>query len=191
MATTPAKDYRPQRLAITPTIRHYVPASSPAGGRSLWVGGGVGDSQPKAPLCKGSCPEGAEGLYLARDVTYNPSVCPSGSHLPLHRGGFLRPCGARSPTQFHAAVLRVSITGSAAIWGLGVAAKYNPSAPSGQRLRPGRSIVAERTNRALCSFHSPPAGRFALRASAHWARASLRCLAQGSLCWWAFQPLVS
>ena len=29
--------------------------------------------------------------------------------------------------------------------------------------------------RARCSFHSPPAGRFALRASAHWARASLRC----------------
>ena len=33
----------------------------------------------QAPLCKGSCPVGAEGLYLARDVTYNPSVCPSGS----------------------------------------------------------------------------------------------------------------
>ena len=29
--------------------------------------------------------------------------------------------------------------------------------------------------RARCSFHSPPAGRFALRASAHWAHASLRC----------------
>ena len=39
------------------------------------------------------------------------------------------------------------------------AAKHNPSALRGQRLRPGRSIVAERTNRALCSFHSPPAGR--------------------------------
>ena len=30
--------YRPHRLAITPTIRHCVPASSPAGGRSLFVG---------------------------------------------------------------------------------------------------------------------------------------------------------
>ena len=54
----------------------------------MGVGGFVGDSQVyKAPLCKGSCPEGAEGLYLAGDVAYNPSVCPSGSHLPLHRGG--------------------------------------------------------------------------------------------------------
>ncbi len=40
---------------------------------------------------------------------------------------------------------------------------------------PGRSIVAEGAGRAHRSFRSPPSGRFALRATAHRADASLRC----------------
>ena len=42
-------------------------------------------------------------------------------------------------------------------------------------LHPRSFNLRNRHCRACCSFHSPPAGRFALRASAHWAHASLRC----------------
>ena len=73
-----SKDYRPPRLAITPTIRHYVPASSPAGGRSLfgWLST-KGDRQlHEPPLCKGRwLPVGqTEGLYVTITAKYNPSV---------------------------------------------------------------------------------------------------------------------
>ena len=43
------------------------------------------------------------------------------------------------------------------------------------RTTPRSFNLRNRHCRARCSFHSPPAGRFALRASAHWAHASLRC----------------
>ena len=53
------KDYRPHRLAITPTIRHYVPASSPAGGRSLfgWLLS-LGTGNQRLPCAKGAAPKG-------------------------------------------------------------------------------------------------------------------------------------
>ena len=56
----------PHALQMPPTIRHYVPASSPAGGRSPGVGGFIGDSQPKRLLpLGGSCRRKAtEGAYV-------------------------------------------------------------------------------------------------------------------------------
>ena len=60
-----------------PSVRLRLPASSPAGGRSLGVGGGVGDSQPyEPPLCKGRwLPVGqTKGLYVTITAKYNPSV---------------------------------------------------------------------------------------------------------------------
>ena len=82
------KVYRPQRLANTPYHQALRASFLPRWGKKPW-GGWLHWGQPtkKAPLCKGSCPEGAEGLYLAGNVMYNPSVCPTGSHLPLHKGG--------------------------------------------------------------------------------------------------------
>ena len=66
--------------------------------------------------------------------------------------------------------------------------RFGPSAqvPTGHTLpvapcrglgqTPGRSIVAEGAGCAHRSFRGPPSGRFALRATAHWADASLRPL---------------
>ena len=61
------KDYRPHRLAITPTISQATPASFlPRWGKKPWGGSfRRGQATQKAPLCKGSCPEGAEGLEVA------------------------------------------------------------------------------------------------------------------------------
>ena len=97
-----AKDYRPQRLAITPTIRHYVPASSPAGGRSLlgWVFSlRTGNSIRLLPLggsCRRQATEGAWsgvatdiGLHAARGrKPPSPAPCKYPYHQAL-RASFL------------------------------------------------------------------------------------------------------
>ena len=66
------------------------------------------------------------------------------------------------------------------VWGTRRSSKVNSYRPA----FPGRSIFAEGAGRALRSFRSPPSGRFALRATAHRADASLRCRAGGE-----FAPL--
>ena len=79
---------------------------------------------------------------------------------------------------FAAADTRKRLNGE--VWRTRRSAKVNSYRPA----FPGRSIFAEGAGRALRSFRSPPSGRFALRATAHRADASLRCRAGGE-----FAPL--
>ena len=127
------KLYRPHRLADPPIIRHYVPASSPAGRRSLGVGGGVGDRLQKRllPLEGAGCPKGRLRVHEAGAV-YRFGLAAARGRRPQSP----TPCNYR-----HHQALRASFLPR---WGKKPLVGCLPRQQPSQRLLPKEGAAAER-----------------------------------------------
>ena len=133
-----AKDYRPPRLANTPTISQATPDSFlPRWGKKPYgLAVYEGDCQAyEPPLCKGRwLPEGqTEGLYVTSLAKYNPSA-PTGQ-LPLHKGAYTGGFSSRWTAKTDDNIL-VFLAGGA--WHLGAGDAAKPTSAPTSRPAPRR-----------------------------------------------------